>query len=61
MSARTLLYVQDKRGKRMKYQPMEGDDGEAGEPKKAGAATCLARLYGRFDLLKRMCRDWPER
>ncbi len=45
----------------MKYQPIEDYDGEAGATKKAGAATCLARLYHRFDLLKRMCRDWPER
>jgi hypothetical protein len=45
----------------MKYQPMEGYDGEAGATKKAGAATCLASLYGRFDLLKRMYRDRPER
>ena len=44
----------------MKYQPIEDYDGEAGATKKARAATRLARLYGRFDLLKRMCRDWPE-
>jgi len=45
----------------MMHKPMEGYDSEAGATKKAGAATCLARLYRRFDLLKRMCRDWPER
>ena len=45
----------------MKYQTIEDYDGDAGATKIAGAATCPARLYGRFDLLKRMYRDRPER
>jgi hypothetical protein len=47
--------------KRMKYRAIDRYDGEAWTMREAGAATCLARLYGRFDLLKRMCRDWQER
>ena len=44
--------------KHMKYRAI---DGEAGVTKEACAATCLARLYGRFDLLKRMRSDWSDR
>jgi len=44
----------------MKYQTIEDYDGEAAATKIAGAATCLARLYGRLDLLKQMYRDRPE-
>ena len=45
----------------MKYQPIEDYDGEAGATKKARAATRLARLCRRFDLLKRMRSDWSKR
>ena len=46
---------------RTTYRAIEGYDGEARTAKEAGAKTCFARLFGRFDLLKRMFRDWPER
>ena len=47
--------------KRTNYRAIEGYDSQAPTEKEAGAATYLARLYGRFDLPRRMYLGWPER
>ena len=47
--------------KRTKYRAIEGYDSQAPTEKEAGAATYLARLYGRFNLPQRMRSDWSDR